>query len=140
MATINRPEKLFEGFDPTEYDAEARERWPAEWEQSQRYVSTLTLTPADTERMQREMKAAMVRVAKLRAAGEPVEGEAVQAEMQLAYEGVCRFWTPNAQAFKGLGQMYVDDPRFTATYDAVSPGLAEFCRDAMAVYADTRLA
>jgi len=31
---------------------------------------------------------------------------------------------------RGLGQMYVDDPRFTATYDKVRPGLAVFMRDA----------
>jgi MerR family transcriptional regulator, thiopeptide resistance regulator len=28
--------------------------------------------------------------------------------------------------YRGLGQMYVDDPRFTATYDKVRPGLAIF--------------
>jgi hypothetical protein len=48
-------------------------------------------------------------------------------------------WTPNAAAFRNLGAMYVDDPRFTATYDRVRPGLAEYYRDAMGVYADTRL-
>jgi hypothetical protein len=36
--------------------------------------------------------------------------------------------------------MYVDDPRFAATYDANQPGLGEYYRDAMAVYADANLA
>jgi hypothetical protein len=33
--------------------------------------------------------------------------------------------------------MYVDDERFRANYDKVATGLAEFQRDAMAVYART---
>lgn len=32
---------------------------------------------------------------------------------------------------EGLGEMYVSDPRFTATYDAVRPGLAVYLRDAI---------
>lgn len=35
--------------------------------------------------------------------------------------------------------MYLDDPRFTATYDKIAPGLAEYYRDAMDDYAATRL-
>lgn len=50
------------------------------------------------------------------------------------------FWTPDAQSFVALGQGYVDDPRFTATYDAIAPGLAVYLRDAMAIYARERLA
>ncbi|SFA70450.1 DNA-binding transcriptional regulator, MerR family [Bacillus sp. cl95] len=40
--------------------------------------------------------------------------------------------------FKGLGQMYVDDVRFTKNIDKFGEGLAEFMRDAMAVYADSK--
>lgn len=137
MTKINRPENLFEGFDPSQYEAEARERWPDEYAQSQRYAGTLT--PEDTERMQRETTAAMVRMAELMAAGTAVGDPAVQAEIDAAYEGVKRFWTPNAAAFRGLGQMYVDDERFRVNYDAILPGLAEYYRDAMAVYASERL-
>ncbi|MGV8911662.1 MAG: TipAS antibiotic-recognition domain-containing protein [Rhodoglobus sp.] len=48
-------------------------------------------------------------------------------------------WTPTAEAFKNLGQMYVDDARFRSTYEEISPGLAECYRDAMATYADAQL-
>ena len=34
-----------------------------------------------------------------------------------------------------LGEMYVADPRFAATYDRVQPGLAEFLRDAIRIRA-----
>jgi DNA-binding transcriptional MerR regulator len=136
--TIDRPENLFEGFDAAQYEDEARERWPEEYASSKRFTDSLS--PADTERMQKEMTGQMVRMAELRAAGTPVDAEAVQREMDDLHRSISRMWTPNAEAFAGLGRMYVEDPRFTATYDRVSPGLAEYYRDAMAVYATTRLA
>ncbi len=137
MTKINRPENLFEGFDPSAYEDEARERWPQEWEQSSRFAASLT--PQDIQRMQRELTEAMIRMAEFMAAGVPVDDADVQAEIEAAYRGVCRFWTPDAAAFKNLGQLYVDDERFKATYDRIADGLAEYYRDAMACYADTRL-
>lgn len=137
MTKINRPENLFEGFDPTQYDAEARERWPQQWEQSKQFTDTLSA--ADTERMQREQTAAMMRMAEFMTAGVDVCDLVVQTEVDAAYQAICQMWTPNAAAFKSLGQMYVDDARFTATYDKIAPGLAEYYRDAMATYAEERL-
>jgi DNA-binding transcriptional MerR regulator len=136
--TIDRPENLFEGFDASQYEDEARERWPEEYARSKRFTDSLS--PEDTTRMQREFTDQMVRMAELRAAGVPAGDERVQEEVDGLYRSVSRMWTPNAQAFAGLGRMYVEDPRFTATYDRVSPGLAEYYRDAMAVYAEERLA
>ncbi|HET6826571.1 MAG TPA: TipAS antibiotic-recognition domain-containing protein [Amnibacterium sp.] len=136
--TIERPENLFEGFDTGAYDDEARERWPEEHASSKRFTDTLT--PADVERMQRETTAQIVRMAELRAAGTPVDAPEVQEEIDRLHASVSRMWTPNAAAFTQLGRMYVDDERFRATYDRVSPGVAEYFRDAMAVYAEHRLA
>ncbi|MNP64531.1 HTH-type transcriptional activator mta [compost metagenome] len=47
------------------------------------------------------------------------------------------FGNYSLEAFKGLGQMYVEDVRFTKNIDQFGEGLAAFMRDAMAVYADT---
>ena len=35
-----------------------------------------------------------------------------------------------------LGEMYVADPRFTATFDKVRPGLAQYLRDGAAAALD----
>lgn len=139
MTKINRPENLFEGFGPVdaEADAEVRERWPREWEQSRQAVEAMTAE--DTERWQREVTAQMVRMAEFMVAGVPVADPAVQAEVEAHYRGVCRFWTPNACAYRGLGQTYVDDPKFRANFDRIAEGLAAYQRDAMVVYADARL-
>jgi len=134
---INRPENLFEGFDNAQYADEARERWPEQFAQSQR--KAVSFTEEETERLQRESTAAMIRMAEFTAAGTPVEDEAVQAEIHEHYVGLCRFWTPDAAAYACLGRMYVDDERFTATYNKIAVGLAAYYRDAIEVYARTRL-
>ncbi|MCM2387292.1 MerR family transcriptional regulator [Streptomyces albipurpureus] len=137
MAQINRPENLFEGFEPAAADAEVRERWPQAWEQSRQAIATMTAE--DQEEWQREVTAQMIRIAEFMVAGTPVADPAVQAEMDTHYQGVCRFWTPDAAGYQGLGQTYVDDPQFRANYDKIATGLAVYQRDAMAVYARSRL-
>lgn len=135
---INRPENLFEGFDHTRYDDEARERWPEEFERSRQ--ATADMTAEEVEHMQREVTAAMIRMAEFMAAATPPGDAAVQSEIQDHYEGICRFWTPNRKAYECVGRMYVDDERFKANYDRIATGLAEYQRDAMLVYAAQRLA
>jgi len=134
---INRPENLFEGFDYTQYDDEARERWPEEFEQSRREAAAMSAD--DVERMQRETTEQMIRMAEFLAAGTPVDDATVQAEIHTHYQGMCRFWTPGQEAYKCLGQMYVDDNRFRENYERIAHGLAEYQRDAMIVYADEQL-
>ncbi|WP_067825378.1 MerR family transcriptional regulator [Nocardia inohanensis] len=137
MTKISRPENLFEGFDHHRYDDEARARWPKEFEQAQ--AAMADLTPADIDRMQREMTAAMIRMAELMVANVDVSDPAVQAEIDQHYRSVSAGWTPDRNAYTCMGQMFVEDERFKANYDRIAPGLAEYYRDAMAVYANARL-
>jgi DNA-binding transcriptional MerR regulator len=135
--SVNRPENLFEGFDSSQYDEEARERWPEEFAESQRRAAAMSAE--EMERIQKETTANMVRMAELMVAGAPVDDEAVQEAVHEHYVGLCRWWTPSAEAYACVGDMYVDDPRFTATYDKIAVGLAVYYRDAIAHYARTRL-
>ncbi|MFE2150654.1 MerR family transcriptional regulator [Streptomyces lavendulae] len=137
MTKISRPENLFQGFDTARYEAAAREQWPEEVEHSARFTGTLT--DEEQARLQQEATEAMVRMAEAMAAGTPVTDPAVQAEIDAHYLGICRMWTPNAAAFKALGQSYTDDVQWRAVYDQVAAGLAAYQRDAMSVYADARL-
>lgn len=41
----------------------------------------------------------------------------------------------SAEAHVGVTQMYLDDERFKAYYEAITPGATEFLRDAVAIYA-----
>ncbi|WP_194905064.1 MerR family transcriptional regulator [Catenulispora rubra] len=134
---INRPENLFEGFDQSQYDDEARERWPEEFERAQ--ARRVTMTDEDMRRWQREATAAMIRMAEFMAAGTPVDDPAVQDEVHQHYQSICIWWTPNRNAYRCLGQMYVDDERFKANYQKIAEGLAEYQAAAMAAYAEARL-
>jgi hypothetical protein len=40
------------------------------------------------------------------------------------------------EIFRGLGNMYVEDERFTANIDKFRPGLAQFMKEAMNIYCD----
>ncbi len=46
---------------------------------------------------------------------------------------------PTREYSTGLGDMYVDDPRFAANYDAHGEGTARLIRDALRVYAERHL-
>jgi len=45
------------------------------------------------------------------------------------------FYPCSEEMHRGLGEMYVADPRFTANLDKISPGFARFLRDAIAASA-----
>lgn len=127
-------DKLYEGFDNSAYDAEARERWGdgpvdrsnAAWER---------LGPAGQAEHHRETAAIGAGLAAAMTDGAAPDDDRVQALVARHFAQIVVFWTPTAAAYAGLGQMYVDDERFTATYDAFAPGLAGYLRDAMAIYA-----
>jgi DNA-binding transcriptional MerR regulator len=65
-------------------------------------------------------------------------GELAQRTAELHRKWIGYYWkTYSKEAHAGLAQMYVDDERFTAYYDAKQPGVAAFLRDAIFVYTGT---
>jgi DNA-binding transcriptional MerR regulator len=134
---INRPENLFEGFDPSAYEDEARERWPEQYEPSRRVAGAIR--PEQMEAIQKDLTAYMIRLAELMVAGKPAGDAEVLDEVGWHYRWVSRFWTPGAEAYRNLGRMYIDDERFRASYERIAEGLAAHQREAMAAYARERL-
>lgn len=47
-----------------------------------------------------------------------------------------RFYHCTLEIFRGLGDLYVNDERFTANFEKYRPGLAKFMREAIHVYCD----
>lgn len=129
---------LYAGFDNSQYDAEARERWGddavdrshASWEQ---------LGPQGRAAFEHESTQIGQGLATAMGDGVAVDDPRVQDLVARHHAQIAAFWTPTAEAYRGLGQMYVDDPRFTATYDAYAPGLAAYLRDAIDHFATSRL-
>jgi hypothetical protein len=48
------------------------------------------------------------------------------------------FWTPNLDQLLGLAAMYGESPNFKANFDQMQPDLADFMREAVAVYVASR--
>jgi hypothetical protein len=119
------------------YADEARERWgdtPAYQQSQQR---TARYTDADWAQIKAESGALTERLAALLREGTAADSPAA---MDLAEEHRLqihrRFYDCGHDMHRGLGDMYVADARFTATYDAVEPGLARYLRDAIHANAD----
>ncbi|MBN8192854.1 MerR family transcriptional regulator [Bacillus sp. NTK074B] len=66
--------------------------------------------------------------------GDP-SSETAQKMADLHRQWISFYWGHyNKEAHAGLAQMYVDDERFKAYYDAEQDGMAEFLRDAVYIY------
>ncbi len=113
------------------YQQEAQERWgnTAAWRQSQ--ARTRHWTKADYERVKREGQAFVQELAA--AMDQAPESPAVQALVVRHRAGINAFYDCTDEIYAGLAEMYVADPRFTAHYDEVQPGLAAFLRRAMLI-------
>jgi MerR family transcriptional regulator, thiopeptide resistance regulator len=68
-------------------------------------------------------------------AGHAVDSPGFQALVAQHHALVSEHWTPDREAYIGLGQLYVEHPDFAARYEALRPGLAEALARAMEVYA-----
>lgn len=134
-------EELYQGFSKEQiesYQQEAQERWGATdaYQESQRRVRNMTKAQWNAVKQQgdeatRQMASLMGR--------DPADTE-VQAAIAGHHAWIENFYRAPAELYAGLGQMYAEDERFRAYYDAYAPDLADFMRDAMQVYADTVLA
>ncbi|RNC79919.1 MAG: MerR family transcriptional regulator [Balneola sp.] len=71
--------------------------------------------------------------------GSPLDSEGVIALMKRQHRANEMFYKTSAEIFKGLGDMYVSDPKFSEFYDKHAKGTAQFMRDAMYHYAEHRL-
>ncbi|MGA4840428.1 MerR family transcriptional regulator [Streptomyces sp. G45] len=133
------PEEKFEvfgDFDPDQYEEEARRRWGDTEAYAESRRRTAAYTKDDWQRISTAMDALHARMADLLDAGAPAaspEAMDVAEEHRLLITGSSYDCSHEMHAC--LGDMYVADPRFTATYEAIRPGLAVYLRDAIAANA-----
>jgi DNA-binding transcriptional MerR regulator len=124
---------LFDGFDPAQYEAEAEERWgnTDAYKESQKRVKRYG--KADWDAIKAEGDAIYRKLADLMAAGTPASDPTVQAAAEEHREHISKWFYPcSKEIHRGLGEMYIADPRFTANLDRYAPGFAQFLRDAFA--------
>lgn len=123
---------MFDGFDPSEYEDEARERWghTAAYQESAR--RTRSYGEAEWNEIRRESSEIVDGLAALMRAGEPADSAAARALAERHREHLSRWFYPcSPQMHRGLGEMYVADDRFAQAYEREAPGLAAYFHDAI---------
>jgi len=139
--------QMFDGFSP-EKQAE-HEAWVVE-----RYgdgaAETIAKSKAamkswgksDWDGFKQEGAAIEHDVARALATGLPADSDAVAAIMRRHWAWIAKSWNrePTPDAFTGLGRLYLENPEFTARYEAIAPGLTEYLAEAMRVFAARRAA
>jgi MerR family transcriptional regulator, thiopeptide resistance regulator len=136
-------EKMFDGFDHTQYKDEVEERWGKD-----AYATSDAwwrgLSAAEKVDFQDDAVSLVADWAQAAARDLDPAGDEAQALAQRQFEFLSGIpGTPRGAAgaskeyFVGLGEMYVADPRFAKNYGGEAG--ATFVRDAMNVYAERNL-
>lgn len=124
--------ELFGDFDPNDHGEEADRRWGGTeaFPESQHRTGSYSkeqwrAVMADQERVASDMAAAMTDGL---AADDTRAMDLAEAHRTLISK--C-FYDCSYEIHRGLGDIYVADPRFTAHYEDIAPGLAQYVRDAI---------
>jgi DNA-binding transcriptional MerR regulator len=124
--------EVFGDFDPDQYDDEARERWGETdaWRQSRQRTSAYTKD--DWHRIRTEAAGINDRFIALMQAGTPATSTQAMDVAEEHRQHISRsYYDCGYDIHRGLAEMYVADPRFTASIDAAANGLAAYMRDAI---------
>ena len=134
-ATDDELKELFgEGFHDAQ--AEAEERWGETdaWRQSR--ARTKNYSKADWEEVKAESDRTHQAFTDAMDAGEPPTSDVAMGAAELHRASMQRFYDCSYDVHRNLADMYVSDPRFTATYDEIRPGMSHYVRDAIHANAD----
>ncbi len=125
-----------DGYDEA-YEVEAEQRWGETEAWAQSRARTSRYTKQDWAAIKAEGEAVMLAFAAALDAGEPATSEAAMDAAEAHRRQINdRFYDLGYPMHRGLADMYLADPRFTATYEAVRPGLAQYVHDAVHANAD----
>jgi len=128
--------EVFGDSDPKAHEAEVKERWGDTDAYAESARRTARYTRDDWKALKAEGGAVTAALGERLAAGAKPGDADVQALVDRHREQIDHWFYPcSIEMQANLGEMYVADPRFAATYDRVQPGLAVFLRDAIRVRA-----
>jgi hypothetical protein len=132
-------DEVFDGFDHTQYKDEVTERWGAgAYRRGDQWWSSLSAEAKKAHQQEQLDIAAAFGAA--HAAGPAADSDDVQAITRRLHEWLLGpVSTVSKGYFAGLGQLYVDDPRYGQYDERHGAGTAEFIRDAMKIYAERNL-
>ena len=128
--------EVFGDFDPSQYEEEAKQRWGDTEAYRESARRTAGYRKADWQQIRREGEEVNAAFVALMDAGVPADSPQARAvaERHRAYISKW-FYECSPEIHRGLGEMYVADPRFTRNIDRARPGLAQYMSAAIAANA-----
>ncbi len=135
-------EELYDGL-PKEhaevYRNEAIEKWGKETVEKSE-LQLRKMTRAELDQLKEDFMTLNRQLAAMK--DRDPQSQDVQELVAQHYQFIARFWgsTPTAEAYTGLGDLYVQDERYTMKDGAADPAFAEFLRKAMAHFVAGMLA
>jgi DNA-binding transcriptional MerR regulator len=129
------PEERFEvfgDFRPEDHEAEAEERWGDTEAYAESQRRTRGYRKEDWLRVKAEGADVERRFAAALAAGAPADSATAMDLAEEHRQQISRnFYDCPPEMHAGLGRMYVEDERFTAHYERIAPGLAQYVSTAV---------
>lgn len=127
----------FEGFDfdNNMYEKEARGRW-GDQAIDESKAKMNQLSKGEKNSLEEKFEETFIQLAKVRHL--PVESDEAQTVIAIWWNQLNEFGNYSLEAFKGLGEMYVADERFSKNIDAYGEGLAKFMCDAMRIFTENK--
>ena len=136
------PEERFEvfgDFDPDEHTAEVQERWGDSDAYRESTRRARSYTKDDWQRIKGQGEAAIEQVVAAMNAGKPANSpDAMDGAEAHRRQIDDAFYPCSYEMHVGLAEMYLADARFTATYEKIADGLAQYLHDAIKANAAKR--
>jgi len=124
--------EVFGDFDPVEYEGEVQERWGESDAYKESSRRTAKYTKADWERFKAESEQIGTDTARLMDEGVPASDPRAMDLAEQARKQIDTWFYPcSHEMHVNLAGMYIADPRFTATYEKVHEGMAQYWHDAI---------
>ncbi len=124
--------EVFGDFDPSEYEEEVAERWGDTDAYKESARRTKRYRKQDWERMKAEQDVVNGHMVALYDEGVPADDPRAAGVAEEARLLIDRWFYPcSREMHVGLAEMYIADPRFTATYEKMREGLAMWWHDAI---------
>jgi len=134
--SIMSDKDYFEGFDETQYEEEAKQRWghTSPYAESQKKWSSYSNEQKEAIKFEGgEITMRMVG----NDPGLSPDDPAVQAAVGDYYAYLNKyFYTCEVEFIRNLADMWVQDPRFAINYERIREGGAEFVRQAVHIFCD----
>jgi DNA-binding transcriptional MerR regulator len=123
---------MFNGFDPSEYEEEARERWGHTDAYRESARRTRSYGEDEWSEIRRESEQIVRELVLLMRAGQPADGDAARALAERHRQHISRWFYPCSPSMhRGLAEMYIADERFKGNYEREADGLAAYFHDAI---------